>query len=494
MKLLLPLAMLMLGILPAQASWHVAETPRVVVRSRMPPAELERLVADIEQFDALLRLMTGRSPTDTVPRAEIVIFDSIAEVRATTGILGFEGGIAAATPMGGVAYVAPNPNAGVPIRQILFHEYAHLFMLAHMGGIQPGWFMEGFASFFETATPTADGAMSLGVNPNWQDYVRTHGVPPFQRVMTLDARRVDGPPSPELYALGWLMTHYYYFSDSRRTQIRTYLDLFARGALPEDGSTQFIGGFAALNADLQGYAKSGLGAARAVPVSAAADGKPSLRPLRAGETELMLLMMHPAARASAKSDGAGAHIARLEDLFGKLELIAQQYPDEIEIGRVAAQVTVSSGDYDRLASALDGMLRTNPKHPTLLAAQGIALTGQAEAGTDADFANGIARARRVIEQALTIDPRNTLALYAMYRNHRADAGVTRAAIAYLARAQEIEPGVPFIQWSLIDAYVRLGDRAPARALLTRIAANTHDPESSIHARAILTRIGSAQPR
>lgn len=487
MKLLLPLAMLMLGILPAEASWHVAETPRVVVRSKMPPAELERLVTDIEQFDALLRSMTGRSPTDTVPQAQIVIFDSIAEAQSKTGIRGFQGGVAVATPLGGIAFVAPNPASDDPMQQTLFHEYAHLFMIAHMGGIQPGWFIEGFAAFFESARPGADGSMSLGTNQKWQHFLQTAGVPPFERIMTLDALRSDGPPPPELYALGWLMTHYYYFSDARRAQIKTYLDLFTNDALGKDGSNPFLGGFAALNADLASHAGAGLASTRAVAVRSGPDARPALRPLRAGEVELMFLALHPVARASAKGSGTYDTV-RLDEFFVLLEAAAHRFPEEIGIARIAAQTAVQNGDYDRLARVIDVMIAKAPEHSTLLAAKGIAVTGQAEAGDDSQFAGGIASAQRMIDRALALDPRNVLALYAKYRNLRADGGVTREVMAYLTRANALEPRTPLVQGALIDAHLAFGDHVQARALLVPIAANTHDRESSEYARATLARI------
>ena len=47
-------------------------------------------------------------------------------------------------------------------KSVLFHEYAHHFMLHHFPAAYPAWYVEGFAEFFSVVAFPQDGSIEYG--------------------------------------------------------------------------------------------------------------------------------------------------------------------------------------------------------------------------------------------------------------------------------------------------------------------------------------------
>jgi hypothetical protein len=115
-------------------------------------------------------------------------------------------------------------------RHLLLHEGTHAFMLAHLGGTGPGWYMEATAELFGThrwehdqlqlATIPADRAEV----PMWgrtrlvREAVRENRLRPLQAVLQIDSRRALDTTE---YAWAWALAAYLHHTPGYRDSFAT---------------------------------------------------------------------------------------------------------------------------------------------------------------------------------------------------------------------------------------------------------------------------------
>ncbi len=469
---LLPVALLLAPAV-ARAEWNRAETPHFELLAELPAPETERIAGEIEALDALLREVTGIRAIPAT-RIRITVFGDVETVRELMALPAFEGGVTQPTPLGAMAIVAQRNKARpdyVP-RESLFHEYAHAFMIHNMPEPHPGWFVEGFASLFETAVPLPDGRMRFGDHGQWGHVLKEAGPVPFARIESMVAERRDGPPPAMLYAGGWLLTHHYYFDGPRRAEIERYLAAFAAGAADGGAGSFFTGGVDGLDTELGRYVRAALPPPRELlPPPGAV---PALRPMRAAEVEMLALevgaKMHIMGGAEA---GDAEQFEMLRAYFAKVDAVCRRYPEEAEIARFAAVLAMAVEEFGRVSEIVDATARADgTESAPLLALKGMAVAEAANAG-EGDFDAGIARSRALIERALKLDPQEPLALEAMYRNLTLAEGATPKAIAYLERALKADPTLDHIRVRLAELMARNGNSKGAIAALSPIANSPH---------------------
>src|SRR5262249_27179427 len=143
-------ALLALGAGPARAegAWLRAETPHFVIYSGTTQERLRDAAAKLESFDAVLRQIVRPIDSPAKGKLEIYLFRDFKTMqivwpRAGAGV----GGFYTTSPDFIGAFALYRFDLGVAAHEILFHEYAHHFMLQHFAGGYPPWFVEGFAEY-----------------------------------------------------------------------------------------------------------------------------------------------------------------------------------------------------------------------------------------------------------------------------------------------------------------------------------------------------------
>ena len=132
----------------AHAEWRRAETRHFIVYSDGPERGLRDYAIRLERFDALMRGRFGLPPMEAGRKLPVYLvggFSALREVRPNV-----------ATGTGGF-YSASDRDVYAVLQRgidddVLLHEYAHHFMYQNFPGFYPGWFTEGFAEFFMTAS------------------------------------------------------------------------------------------------------------------------------------------------------------------------------------------------------------------------------------------------------------------------------------------------------------------------------------------------------
>jgi hypothetical protein len=472
----------------AQAAWLTVETKHVAMSGDLPEAEMRALCGNLEQLDALMTQVMGAT---TVPARRVVIrvFASNAEARSRTGLAKLQGGVTQSTPQGSEIIAAPRNGEPNALRFALFHEYAHAFRQTRLPGPRPLWFDEGFATFFESAEPLADGQMRFGPNPERLESVRRYGVTPTASILALDPASKDGPPPPDFYFTGWLIAHYMFAGGMRRKEIEDFVTAFAQGGNvgPLDG--YFTGGTAAFDRDLLAEANAPGAFERTVAVTPATEI--SVRPM--SDAELALTLFNLQLAGVVALDPSTDIYTVSDGWLDQLAMIGAKYPGDAEIARVAARIALRNGSVDRALPLVEAALAAHPEDAGLLAWRSIFGTIQADRGEVELFESRIAAARKLADRAMAIAPDDPDVLIAKARNMRAAEGDVPAVAGYLKRAVAADPGNSDVRGDLAQVYDRLGDKKSAIAVMLSVAESDSNPVVRRRARRTISALRAGYP-
>lgn len=182
-------ATLLLSAQTAQAEWWRAETANFVVYGEGSRNDLRRHAEKLERFDALLRRQFSLSPMDGARKLPVYLVSSGKELRELYPRLPENiGDFYSATQID--VYAALNRRGG---DDTLFHEYAHHFMHQNFPGVYPGWFIEGFAEFFATASVDDARKITVGYfNPGRLAGLNTQPWLPIETLLTVRPLQLEG--------------------------------------------------------------------------------------------------------------------------------------------------------------------------------------------------------------------------------------------------------------------------------------------------------------
>jgi Tetratricopeptide repeat len=481
--LLFLLAALGAAAAPARAEWLRAETRHFVIYGDAGADELRGYARELEGIDAVLRAVTGATG-EGGGKLSLYVLDDVAAIRRLVDMPAFARAFYAKNPLEHVAVIGRRDAEADDYdwRWPTFHEYAHHFMMEHMSQLQPMWFVEGFASVFESARTIGPGTVRIGEMPRSRENTLS-----FRR--WLDTRHVlagvPDNPDPEVnlqfYAQGWLLAHHYYFGGGRSAELDAYLKIVqAGGSLPElDGL--FNGGIAGLDADMQTYLARRPLASRDVAVAPITDADIRIEPLPPGQRELI--------ETRIRATGIDGYES-LDAILAAALPVARKYPGDREVAEFVAWLAFFAADYAAAGELLEPLMASAGDRPRTLALKGHLVTRKALDEAEAEqFAPMIREGRSYIERALKLAPDDPLVLEAMFDNHESDFGPTpKAAFAFLKRAVASDPGDARLRFQLVDHLIRAGDFAEAAEVVQPLANAPHPSAEKSKARAYVRAI------
>lgn len=456
----------------AHAEWRLVETPHVSMSGDLPEAEMRTLATEVERLDALMMQVTGASPQPAT-RVVIRLFATNEEARTRSGLPRLQGGVTHWTPDGPMIIAARVDGVPDALRVAVFHEYSHAFRRMHFAGPRPLWFEEGFATFFESAEPLADGQMRYGPNPMRRESIRRAGLTRVGSILALDPDSEDGPPPEAFYDTGWLVEHYVFAGGPRRKELEAFITAFARGDSVTALDGYFAGGIAGLDHDLLADANLPGEFERTVAVQPATDI--AVRAMSELEVEKAEFTVGMSGEVGMKS--RDDHYALTDRWLDQLEGIGRKFPGDLDIARLAGRIALMNGSTERAFPIVESALATHPDDPSLLALKGTILTIRADKGKVEEFDANIAIARKVVDRALALGPKNVDALVAKARNLRASDGATPAVAALLERALALDPLNADLRGNLGETYDRIGDKK--RSIATMIPSAESDPNPEV---------------
>ena len=254
------LALALIAVTPASASaeWRRAESQHFIVYSDGSERSLRDYSAKLERFHGLLRARFGGPAQDDTRKLPVyLVADAralrIAQPQLPEGIAGY--------------YMASeNDIFAILIRgkddDLLLHEYTHHFMANVGQGRLPGWFSEGLAEYYATATVSTAGAASFGLPNPGRQYRLQQGrwLPMEQLLRAQGSFDIESEAGRGMYyAQSWALTHWLLADQTRAKALGVYLNAVGAGRDPVE-AWQASFGIApdALEAQLKSYTRGRL--------------------------------------------------------------------------------------------------------------------------------------------------------------------------------------------------------------------------------------------
>jgi len=472
-------------VAPAQAEWRRATSRHFIIYSQGSANELKQSVTALERYEQLLRLMSISKPDeDSAPLTVFMVTDAdhVGDLINQHGAAGFY----TVGPLGPVAvgsritdYNAYDSDFTSQV--VLFHEYAHHYMLQNYTAAYPGWFVEGYAELLGATTFGSDGSAYVGNVAKYR-LADLHSDNPIAIRDLLaddpDARKDRGVYA--FYSEAWLLTHYLVFNDTRSPQLHRYLTLVSNGMKPMDAAGQAFGDLSKLVGEYNAYRNSpGLPGIHISQKNAPPIGDIKIETLDPAAQALVwdrLLYMRNLRGDEAANISADL-AKRAAAAPGDMETLDLLWPFQL-----AANDTAGA---DRTADAL---LALQPKNAQALLGKGLVAMKKLEDAKDYS-APKWAAARQYVIDANEAQTGSAEILFAYYQSFvRAQQQPSKAAKLGLLRAFELEPQSNNFRLTLAGSLIGERRYSEARIVLKPAAYSVHDTKSAGWAQRMLGTI------
>lgn len=474
----------LLASVPASAAWLKATTRHFVIYADEKPEAITARATDLELVDSALRLLHHTDEAEGAeanPLTIYVVADQNALLRVygnpNSNVAGFylprSAGAVAYTPARGDM---DNGRTDLSPRTVLFHEYAHHFLLGNYAMAYPAWFTEGYAEFVSTLKLEPERVLFGAAALHRASSLFANDGLTLRRVLAPPAR-MDLSETLSIYARGWLLTHYLLLDPERSRQFDRYLSAVNAGTPSLTAAEQTFGDLRALDRKLGSYMMQPRLPARGIPRSALPTVKVDVRPLSAGAAAMMQSRMLSARGVNAK---------RSADVFAVGSKVAAQFPDDPTVQGWFAEMAYDAGRDDVADQAADRALARDPNMSQALLYKARILMRRA-GKTPAD-PSGWRAARSFVVRANKFSADNAPALALYYATYAASGQQpTENAVAALVRAQQLLPQAPDLRFTLVRHYILAGKIDDARRTLLPLAYDPHGGPDSF-ARKLLDAI------
>ncbi len=478
----------------AQARWLEARSTNFIVYSEGSEGKLRSFTDKVERYDQLLRLLNGIKEPPTGVKLKIYLLPSTGAIaNFYTGDARNVAGFYTTRLYGPVAFVPRTEGDSVfdlDGQTILFHEYAHHFMMQNYPVAFPAWFIEGFAEYFSTVEfPDDVTKVDIGkvVNPRIPSLALNQWAP-MEKLLALNYQaesKISSTEIEQLYAQGWLLTHYLYNSKERAGQLGTYIRNLNKG-LPEADAFRaaFQTDYATLGKELKRYFQGGKLYYQRLSGLKSTAGVIEVRPLTPPEDALLVLE----ARLRL-----GVDKTRRADFDRKFNAAVKPFADTPP-GRMAqAEWEIAYGTAEAATAQLAPLVAATPADPRALLLQAIATAKLADAATggSSPAANKVARSWAVRANRAAPEAPYPLVLY--YRSFlRDDVTPPQIAVDGMAEAHALMPQDSGLAMNTAVALARSGAKDDAKRLLRPLIYNPHGGSVSRTAQDLLAAIDSGK--
>ena len=464
----------------ACANWHKANSDHFVVYGDTDEPQLRNFVERLEKFDAVLRVVTGQKSGASPVKLTVFVVRDVATLQKLKGpgskdVYGYY------SPQitGPYAVIPRYSGSGeydLDAETVLYHEYAHHFMLQYFPAGYPAWYVEGFAEYFSTMVFRRDGNVAVGMPAKHRfGSLIYESAFPLERMLAADVGKMKDSEASSFYAYAWLLTHYLRFEPTRKGQLQTYLNGFAAGKPPMEAATTAFGDIKRLENDLNRYMK-----ARRLSYTLLAGMKlptPQIAIDRLGvsSNEIMPLYLrfmtpHDAAEIARFAVDARAAAAKYPTEPGTLEMLAE--------GELDAE------QFSAATKANDALLAIRPTDGRAILRR--ARIAAAQMQKSKNFPGGWKAIRSLIVKANRASPDDPFPLLEYFNSFgRESIPVPDIAGVGLRRALELAPQAVDLRFTLAGYLIEVNRKEEARIALAPLVNHPHSAEVRNAARAML---------
>ncbi len=429
----------------ASATWHEARSKHFIIYSDDNPKKLRAFAEKLERFDGAFRHLRQMDDPELTDGGRVKIFllpddDALDRLMRSQSIRG----VYTTRSSGSFAFVPRNSGRGLTFDSssstsvektsldtdaIFFHEYTHHLQLQDWSGVMPMWVREGFAEFYATAEVDARGNVTIGKFPSYRSQEIYFGSKITAEELVAADYETKRHEWTDIYGRSWLLTHFLNVSGQRPGQLNRYLEGIEQGRKPRDAAQAAFGDLKALNRDVNDYLKPRSFLALTVNEKAIPVGELAIRPLSAGGSGIMDVVI----RSKLGTDYSDA-----PGIAADARRIAASYPSDPFVQAALAEAEYGAQRYEAAAAAADRALAAEPNNVDALIYKGRAEMKLAAAnGARADWA----KIRSWFTRANKIDTENAEALMLFYDSYaESRQALTRNAIDALLYAADLAPG------------------------------------------------------
>jgi tetratricopeptide (TPR) repeat protein len=459
----------------AQAEWRKAQTDRFVIYGEGREDELRALAIKLTTFDALLRVMNPAAGKDLPPRRfEVYLARDHNGLRAVRPRLGD----------GTVGFYTANPDAvfamaqvrsgALDAEEVLFHEYAHHFMLENFPAAYPAWFVEGWAEYYMTTQIKFRQVTVGGYNENRTYWLFIAQWLPLETMLSKAIWQIEPSERHIFYSQAWLLMHYLRTDETRAQQLDKAITAIAAGADPVKALQDATGmDMKALTSALRKYHKLPM---YKFPDFALDEPQVTISPMPASADDFLLIGLRLAGADPRQPD-----LALLADVRRR----AARWPGDRLAELTQARVEFLYGDVAAGEAIVKRLLDLDPKDVEVLLLAG---NGQIAASLreGADQVARLRKARSHLIQAYKLDNTDYRILLAYTFSRQLEPGYPNANdLNALLQARGLAPSVQQSSVLAGAALLKLGRREQAVKLLSIVGNDPHGGPLSAQARALM---------
>ncbi|KAF0186254.1 MAG: hypothetical protein FD163_922 [Hyphomonadaceae bacterium] len=401
------------AVSPAFAdNWIKAETDHFIVYSNNRANLTEEYSKNLEQFRYVLSAfhMNAAQRAIPVPKFEIYLVSRQRDLKEVWPEASEVSGFVTQCTNGLFAYSlysGPTQGDQMSSLNVLFHEYAHIFMFQNSRVAYPRWYIEGFAEFYGSTKIRGDQVV-IGTVP--RSRYLTLAQSNFRikyEDMLIDGEAVQRGNDEEdnFYAQSTILTHYLMSDPERRAALAAYISARNQGEDPLVAFERTIGIKASeLSATMNRYMNGNISATlyrlRNMPTPT-----PVITPLPASADKLML--WDASAKGCADAEYRPA-------LLAKIRTEAAKFPQDAFANAVLARAEIVIGEEEKALPFYTNLIATEPNNSEAHFRLGQTLylmaTHDKLAANETNNSQ-IAKARNAFLRAYQLDPLNFVNLY-----------------------------------------------------------------------------------
>ena len=465
---------------PAAAEWRRAESPNFVLYGEQSEARLRERILLLEDFDRLLRSFTSVTAEPAPNKLHVFVVSGAGDLRVIRPFDSSVGGFYTAGPYGIAAVVDEGAGAD---NELLFHEYAHHFMMQYAAGAYPQWYVEGFAEYFASAH-LSERTITIGRVPEHRGHwLVMETWLPIERVLFGTLAGLTPEQGAQFYAQSWLMAHYFFSTPERQAALRRYLI-----AGEEAGSAEAFEAATGMSPrtlvqELRRYIGRGRINYTSYP-RGSAEAQPPVNVTAMPRSANDLMLYHAALRIGLHEGGADSALERIRE-------IAARHGQDAFARRVLAHAEALHGDAAAADRLLDQLLAEFPDDAELMYLKGMRHLRAAEKADDAEA--DLRAARRWFTRAHNANGNHFQTLYRFAQSMETDPEyVSENMSNVLLLAHQLAPQVPDIRIAAAQMLMNRDQFGSAVILLQPLAADPHNGALAQQAKALLDQARAAQ--
>jgi hypothetical protein len=467
----------LLSAAPAKANWRRAESPNFILYGNLPETELRQRILRLEDYDHLLRTIVAVAEPPTPNKLHVYIVGNARDLRVIQQLPPGFSGFYTATLDGVAAFIDNSSESSG--NEILFHEYAHHFMLQYRPNAYPAWYVEGFAEYFMTARFVGRRIDIGNYSPGRAYAIMERPWLPMDQVLYGVPQSLHGDAVGQFYAQAWITTHYFYSTPERQAMLSRYLVAARhdnRGALQAATGMDLT----AFTQELRRYIGHGqIEFRRMIRPEGETPPPVTVATLPQGADDLLL---YDAALLIGISDEQGHAYLPI------IRAAAARHEGDPFAQRVLAHAELLYGDAAAADRLLDPLIAASPRDAELLYLKGMRYLVAAEREDDGEADARTARTWFGRAHQADANHYQTLFRYAQSLRREREYG-SENNLNVLLLAHQLAPQVAAITMNAAALLIGRGDQALAVPLLRPLAG---DPHNASLARAAQQMIDQAE--